>query len=427
MEVPFYYRYLEGEFADIEMYNIACSFMDQYQSSLKGNKYSRCKNVGTVILKYLASLRIEEFSSDFIIQLMANSNFEAGEAIIINKFLLFMVDNDKIQDAIVKRIIFFKKRIEGMSFVDDFYRIFKYTRFDDFLNNNFFESEIGIMIFFRKIPKENFLDERLYEVLSNKLEEIKLSPEINNLYTMRRICNEFVVLAKAFFANVKLADITLKHLHTCIVSLKNLKSYAISRRLSEMLLLLESKGLIKDKEVLHLLSFKDYLLSDSCKLGKYIELTSGKNIKRFVCNTSNSRQQMVLQYMNIDCQEVFDAWVKFYEEDSYRASCTTFKTICTEFDDYLSEFTVESLEDINFDTFYAQIMYFGKYKSKHYISPITAFYMFLSQNYNPKIFEVSHVDIKLLQRNRIAEELLEGYKIIIIIRLKIFLKQINGY
>lgn len=412
-----YYNYLDGEFADIEMYGAACLFMDQYYSYLQKTKYGighMCKKAGKAILKYFARMHLEELTSDFIIQLTSTTNFERHEILIINKFLLFLVDAGKIQNSIIKRITIFRERLEVKGGPEWFDRIFNCKRFDDFLNNNFFESNEGFLTFFIRMPKKSFMDERLYEVLSDRLEEMKF--QFSSKHVTRIACTEFLYVCKEFFSNIKLEDITLEYLNKCLLKNKD-TYYASSLRVVEALVSIESKGLIKNEGVVHLLSFKDYLFSNSCKLAKLIQLTGNRNIKRFVYFEGNYKLKKVLQYMNIECQEVFEAWTKFFVDTSYMASVTTFTTVCAEFDSSLSGFTIESLEDLNFDTFYAQIMYFSQYdnngdKGSLHTSHITSFYLFLSQNYNPQIFESSNIDIKLLQRTRIVQELLEGYKII---------------
>jgi integrase len=412
-----YHNYFDGKFADIEMYNSSCLFIEQHYSpdhDTRGYVREICQKACITILKYLANIYIEEVSSDFIIQLTSTHNFKKGEALVINRFLLFMVDSGKLQNDIIKRITLFRRKLNKHFQPYYFDSIFNCKRFNEFLSNNSLKGSLGITVFFMKIPKENFIEERLYEALSEKLEEVKF--KFNSDYAAKAFCTEFIIIAKEVFANIKLADITLKHLHAFMV--KNKKSvYNIAKRLSEMLVYLESNCLIEDEGVLHLLSFKEYLLSASCTLSKLIELTSCKNIKRFIYFDGSYGQKRNLQYINIECQEIFDVWVKFYLDTNYKACITRFKTICTEFDNSLSGFTIESLQDLNFDTYFSQIMYFSKYagKPRSYSSAssyITGFYIFLSQNYNPNIFKESNVDIKLLQRPQIEKELLDDYKII---------------
>lgn len=417
MNSPYYYKYLRSEFADKEMHDLSYSFMDYFYSTTvhdeKSEKFQAelLRRAGAVISKYLAPIHIKKISTELILKLYATSNFKVGEAQILAKFLFFMIDNNIIHSATIKRLTIFRKRLEYRASAEDFYRILNCKRFEEFLYDDYFSTAVGITSFFLTIPKDGFIDETLYETLLDSLDEMKLNKDYT--YSLRKAaCYTYIYIAKTFFANIRLCDITLNHINNC---LKKLQNESIPVRclltLSETLLYLNSKNLIVDKGALHLLSLKDLLLSSTCTFDKYLELTSDKNIKQFILVKNSSDSPVFLLYINIKCKEVFDAWVNFCNGYS-KKNTIQLRTICNEFDDSLFGFTINSLEDINFNTFCAQILYFGKYKNKNYTSPITAFYLFLSQNYNPKLFETSGFDIKLLQRTMIAEELLEGYKII---------------
>ena len=410
MQEPFYYRYLEGKFNDIRVYREACLFLDDYCSS-KAIKDVRCRQIGRIIIKYFSKLYLENISVSYIMELYLVSKFEKEEPVLVAQFLIFLIDSNEVKDGVISRVSIFKKSLRGRNLPKFFEKIFYCDKFEEFNKKGFFKNGVGINIFFMEFLKENFSDEKIYDILSIELEKIKLTYDYSNIYSAKARCTEFMSVTREFFMNVKCEDITLKHIYDCVESAKCIKSNSIVRRVSEILILLDLNGLIKDEDVKYLLSFKDYLLSYGCTLKKFKELISGKNIRRFIYNNDDYRIKNIIQYINIECEDIFKQWVKFYNKYS-RGSSTGFRRVCEQFDDSLAGFTINSINDINFETFYAQIVYFSKYKSKTYTAPIVAFYLFLSQNYNNKIFESSNIDIKILQRTKIVEELLSGYKVI---------------
>jgi hypothetical protein len=250
-----------------------------------------------------------------------------------------------------------------------------------------------------------FLDQQ-YATLSNyKAEKWKYKP--------MKTCG--IVISELWLKNVKSpSDINLKYLKNCIIAIQKMKREGYLKDIILALYWLKSKGLIVNKEVLCLLSFEAFLLNVNLVLSKFLELLNSPNIENYFYYFDEKcleNQTHYLQYVNIKCKDIFDAWVNFYKQ--YRnKSHKPARIISIEFDDSLSGFDINSLDDISFETFKAQIRYFGKHENYRYVAPITAFYLYLSQNYSPKLFEKLGYDIKLLQRTRIAQELLEGYEVI---------------
>lgn len=250
-----------------------------------------------------------------------------------------------------------------------------------------------------------FLDQQ-YATLSNyKTEKWKYKP--------MKTCG--IVISEIWLKNVKTpSDITLKYLKNCIIEIQKRKRDGYLKVIILALYWLKSKGLIVNKEVLCLLSFEAFLLHGNFTTSKLFELLDSPNISNFFYYYDEKcleNQTQYLQYVNIKCKDIFDAWVNFYKQYRNKSNKPA-RTISLEFDDSLSGFDINSLDDITFETFKAQIRYFGKRENYRCAAPITAFYLYLSQNYNPKLFEKSGYDIKLLHRIRIAQELLEGYEVI---------------
>lgn len=410
MEPAFYYRYLEGKFNDIGIYKIACSFIDDY-CSCREIKDVRCRQLGRIIVKYYNKTSLGQLSPEYIINLFSKTKFEEGESVIAAKFFMFLIENRNIENSTLLRALLFKDSLIGRDLHKFFLRIFYCENFEEFNKKGLFRSGTGINVFLMLFSEEKFLDDKIYRALAIELENMKLVHNYNDIYSIKQNCTEFMSITREFFINIKHENITLSHINHCIEVANGIKNYQIVQMVCKILWVLECNGLITDEEVKCLISFKSFFLSGWCTLNRFKELLCCKNINRIIYNNSDYRIKNIIQYVNIECYEIFMQWVEFYYHYD-RGSSTGFRRICEHFDDSLSGFVIDSIDDINFETFYAQILYFSKYGDKAYTAPIVAFYLFLYQNFNQNIFEVSNVDIKILQRPKIVEELLSGAKVI---------------
>ncbi len=169
-----------------------------------------------------------------------------------------------------------------------------------------------------------------------------------------------------------------------------------------------SEKLIYDNELYSFEKLKDHFLSVSLK-NNFLRVFGSDIIEKFTVIGQKTTNRTLL-YIGIDNPDIRRIWIEFSQLYGHRD--LGFKTVCSEFDVSIRGLDISHIDSFNFKTFNTQIMYFGKYKHIDYIAPITAFYLYVYQNYNKNIFDQSNVDVKILQRQYTATELLDGYQVI---------------
>lgn len=402
-------------FLDYNTYEVVQLFCDYlyntsgYYSS-KASKLASWQGNKEAILNYLTSLKLNTLSSEFIINLYSKGGFKTGECLFLNRFWVYLVENNYTNDEKIKRLITLKQRITTKANEKDVLRILTYGPFEQYLSKNPLHEPKADKLFFCTLPDIPFVDPTMKELSEEYIEHIKFNSSSTQGSRLNE-CFNFFVIVKNILNELTLQHLTLPKLYSSLNSISSSMNNGVTLQLSRFLLFLEEKGLIFNEDISSFLKLKAYLLV-GVKKETYLELLSSSKINQYTLLPVYKKDKTYnyLAFINIECQEVFDIWLDYAKKSAYRT--VGFLTVCREFDTSLQGIKLNSLSDLSFETYQTQLKYFEKYNCVNYIAPITAFYLHIALNYNNRLFENSGIDTKLLQRQRISQELLEGYEII---------------
>ena len=122
-----------------------------------------------------------------------------------------------------------------------------------------------------------------------------------------------------------------------------------------------------------------------------------------------------MKYINCASKEIRDAVHSFLNTRVDTGDHIT--SFCEHFDDSLQGLEVNGLVDLGFTSFTNQVDYFQSYASKQRkttrAAVVVSFYLYLAQHANEKLFEKEGVPTSLLTRPSFANELKDGFKVIL--------------
>lgn len=415
MELTQYYENIDDTmFCDKDMCNAVKMHVEDMAT--KTSSYTTLDSRKTffyesrkVFIKFFKTTKLRDLSHSYILDLFTYTSFESGEVLFLNRFLVNLLELGYIKDAVLLRLILFKERICTWSIPEDVIRILTNSNFERYAECNFFTDTQSMKLFLMDFPKENFIDHDLYNALLTHFEDVKLNSHATTMSKVNE-CYALLKVIQIFFSNVTINNINREYIYNCMKFNEEIIKSGHILQLSKALLYLISLGLIIDNHLCHLSELSDYL-KNGVKKETYLMLLENPNIDKYVLLPAkiSNIQTNYLIYVNIDNSSIRKAWIEFALPYTRNLG---FRKVCEEFDISLNGFDIQTIENLDFDTFKAQLHYFKQYNNINYISPITAFYLYVHQNYNEQIFNQSHIDIKLLQRQYIAQEILNGYEVV---------------
>lgn len=415
----------ENRFIDEEMFNITEKHMDYIVNDAAYRKTSGSINayrisVRAIITALFGDVLLKNIDKNLILSIYQNTDFTTGDALILNRFLLFLIDGSYVTNIVEsKYLVAFRDRLERYGTPTDVIKILSSNYMEDFLQNGFSHNKVAQYLCFININEDDFIDYRLYSLLSDHIDMLKLNPDS----TIPSKWNTCVVAKNALtqmFRNVYFEDITQKFIYNKLVSLDDLLKSSFFQEITKGLLSLIDNGAITDGNVIYFKQLGQHFLNTTNK--KKLETVFAADIiqKYKVVSIGNNCYNKHLVYFNIADETIRDIFVEFTSQYNHQDS--PLRTVCKEFDQSLKGYFVESILDLNFDTYRAQIHYFNQYKQNDYPATITAFYLYIYQNYNQEIFKQNNVDIDplLLQRPFFTSELLNGFEVILYNPVEVF-------
>lgn len=263
-----------------------------------------------------------------------------------------------------------------------------------------YERTFNITRFF----EHHFADNSIYNAASLFLEEKKLI--VNGNYQSKcGAINQYKKIIRIFFSKIQIEEITREY----ILRKLREKQGPWTIRLHfmwEFLFFLKDSGVLFEEweQIEHLRArlcsnpngnFSKAVLSVADS-SRYRLLKFGKNIHLCYLDSGNPDiQELMVDFLTKqDCYDDSDHIFSFLFET---------QKICP-----------NVVEDINYEMFCRQVRLIGENANrKKYLSQVIAFFRFIYVNYNPNLFsETVEFDARLLLRNGLAGDLIDGYRIV---------------
>lgn len=423
----------ETIFVDRDMYSAVKAF-DEYNRSLSFytifSKLLNSNRFAKTLWGIFGNIKLNEIALPFVLDVLTSAHITDSKSRDIMRFLIFLLEHSYVKDDILFRLTLFKgnednkenikKQIDSISKLTTsrIIKILSCKNFQEYIDSGTlfakdkYSYQIGTQLFLIELPENSHIDSELYEFLSNYYENIKLDTTLQ-VQTRMMQARTFVDVIM-FFQNIAIKDITREYIYNVLKANGEIMTSQKGRntvgQLHKVILYMISRQLIKDNKLCHLANLD---LHNGVSIETFFNILGKPNMDRYVqIPYPNKCREKSLLYIDIQSNEIRNAFIEFTLTCTDRAR---FVRVCEEFDTSLGNYTIERIEDLDFNSYKAQLLYFSKYdeeleKHKSFTSPITAFYLFIKQNYNGKIFEKSNVDSNILQRARIAQEISDGYK-----------------
>lgn len=422
----------ETIFVDRDMYGAVKAFNEYNHSEIFNTPFSKAwnsKRFSETLPKFFGNIKLNEISLPFILEVLTSTHITDFESRDIMRFLIFLLEDEYVKDDILFRLTLFKgkkvnkgKRNIHIDLItkltsSKIIKILTCQNFQEYIDSgtlfkrNNEGKQLGLQLFLIELPEKLNIDSEIYEYLLNYFEDIKLNTTLD-VVTKLAQARAFVDIFK-FFQNMAFKDITREYLYNVLKANEEImiskKGRNTVNQLHKVVLSMISRQLIKDNKLCHLVN----LDLNGFSTETFLNILGKQNMDRYVQIPCPIKCKMnSLYFIDIQSNEVRKAFIEFALTCSDRYG---FVRVCEEFDASLGDYSIERIEDLDFNSYKAQLLYFSKYDEKlektlSYTAPITAFYLFIKQNYNGKIFEKSSVDSNILQRARIGQEILDGYK-----------------
>ncbi|MGN8888372.1 hypothetical protein [Blautia sp. HCP28S3_G10] len=182
-----------------------------------------------------------------------------------------------------------------------------------------------------------------------------------------------------------------------------------------MLLQFNEDGLITDRHLKALVLSRETYDTVSLQTVKEILQSEHPEYWCVVSAFSNSKVFRTMKYINCASKEIREAVHSFLNTRVDKGDHIT--SFCEHFDDSLQGLEVNGLADLGFTSFTNQVDYFQSYASKQRkttrAAVVVSFYLYLAQHANEKLFEKEGVPTSLLTRPSFANELKDGFKVIL--------------
>lgn len=425
----------EAIFVDRDMYGAVKAFDEYNRSEIFDTTFSKAwnsKRFAGTLTKFFGSIKLNEISLTFIIDVLTGTHITDFESRDIMRFLIFLLKDEYVEDNILFRLTLFKgkktqKANNGKKNIhidlitcltkSKIIKILTCENFQEYIDSGTLFTisntgrETGIQLFLIELPENSNIDSEIYKFLLSYFEDIKLNTTID-VKTRLNQAHTFVDTI-IFFQNIAIKDITREYLYNVLKANEEImtsrKGIDTVSQLYKAILSMISRRLIKDNKLCHLTNLD---LHHRFNRETFLNILGKPNMERYVqIPFPNNCKKNSLYYIDIHSNEVRKAFIEF----ALTATCRVgFVRVCEEFDTSLCNYTIERIEDLDFNSYKAQLLYFSKYdeevkKKQSFTAPITAFYLFIKQNYNGKIFEKTSIDSNILERLRIGQEILDEY------------------
>ena len=367
-------------------------------------KFKKC------VSKMATTFSLNDLNETVILNFYTTSITKSYEALYVNRFLIYLLENNFITDTKVKRLLYFKNRLTKQGKASDIIKILKYDKFEEYISvNSNYENQTAIReLFFFTIDCTSCVDSRIALLSQKYIEKIKFSSVAPT--SKIQFCQKFNRVFQIILKNLSLEEINLLNLKRLIEQFPSNTNCSVFTQLSRFLIFIQEENVYLNPEIESFLRLKDFLIA-GVKKDTYLELLSCSDISkyRFLPCNKNDKIGNYLTYINISCKEIYDVWYEYACQSYYRDA--GFMTICKEFDTSLANINVSSISDLNFSTYCQQINHFKQYNNYRYLRPLIGFYLYILSNYNNQLFSESGVDPRILQRTKLSREILEGYDI----------------
>lgn len=400
---------LEKRINNPEICKMACLYLELSTPNVNIEN-TNTRRMIRIIATCFGDICLDDISVKFAEDFLLNPKLKKEDHITAVKFLIYIIKKNFMDNEILSRLVLFERYLKGRDLPRFIRYIFRSDRFSDFLEKGFFKSSSGVNVFAKRFNEEDFLDNRIYNMLSSFLEEEKLKNDNISMNYINSRCNQIIKVSKDFFSEIKYEDITVSYINNTIKSDRFSENYVPIKRLCEVLIFFNYHIEIKDDSLKYILLFQDFLLSNKCTINCLRYILNSRDIENAILNMKIHGIRKLIPFINIKCEELLNQWLEFYKQKN--GNYVFFQIVSENFDNSLDGFNINSLDDINFETFESQLFYFYNNFGIKHAKLITSFYLFLSQNYNPNIFDSSGVNSEILQRCGLVEELTSGFKII---------------
>lgn len=373
----------------------------------KSNMRCRIELSTNTCAKILQDVDVNEIPVEYTVQIFRSLDNSKSINTFL-KFVIFATETGIITDDRYKRLLVFKDSFFLHATVPEITYMLeeaehKYNVIMDSGIRDNTSDKNAYQLYFLSIDTSRYIDTQIATAVQAGFFDVKLLKEFT-AGSRNNLC-----FAYRYFADKMLKDITSAEI-TPAYLLEQVQTTANNRKQSYKVFVMLINALIRYgiklcEEVESL--FK--VLTDHGAMSESVLLTAlaSKHFDRWVYLPMFKKNIGRFMYINIDSEEVRGYWNKFME--TYEHNDSIIRKVCNELQESFGSYTVNYLKDLNYYTFVQQIKYFGKYNKVEYLAPISAFYSYISINYNPDIFTQSGVDSKVLLRVNVAQEIADGY------------------
>lgn len=339
---------------------------------------------------------------------------------LIASFLIFCCEHKYIRDARIARLQDFASKSNTFSTAGIVEYILKDNDYETFKNSVLFtqiNEPCSELVYTHCLIEEILPTDPAYLSLMAYLNDLKYNNPTVPFMKMQLI-NRFDEICAVLLGDPSewTAQKALSILNAA-KSCGNIKKQKIRNVLLGVLTQAYHDEIITDNGIKRLLQLNDEKATYIC-FESIIDILSSQQPEYWHPCTSVTpagKFLSVLQYINHPAYEVRISIRNFLLKHYRDCSTTSIKKFCNEFYQSLGNCQIKSVNDFGYKTFLQQLRYFyisdGETKLLA-TSVLIAYYNYLSQEVNDKLFESDAVPTSILLRQNIAAELMEGFLVI---------------
>lgn len=256
-----------------------------------------------------------------------------------------------------------------------------------------------------KITVSSTIDPVFKEIYDEYIDDIIKNESLSNRANLARSMAWTITY---LFKDCSLKDFTASYLSEKMKTQDYNKLHL--RRIWTLLKMLKDRGLLFDKKLQYICSGELRNNIDRCiSTDKMIRLLD-ENPKHLVFSPHTDSAYWC--FINTVHEDIFEVIKEFLTTTNICRS-KTFSLIFEHFDESLANFSISSINDLNWNTFLAQIHYFKSLGcgSKD-ISFLNSLYTIIGQKYNHSLFHENGLDIRIFTFKGIANLIADGYEIL---------------
>jgi len=392
-----------------------CSAISSSSNILtEGSTYAKKSRIKITLCKFLKNIEVTSLNHTVLLNHINTTEFDKESLIIIVDFILFLIDRNLINDDRLTRLIYFRMRFLKMSKVEEINYVLNYSRFNDYVENNYFYNitKLKMGLFFICPNKIDYSNENSYEYVNNYLHIFKLKTDYSTA-SMPNNCRELLKVTKIIFNNSAPYEITFEEFRTKIKD--NITTFSESGILQTLHLIKHviKEERTKDQRLNNFIEVSEYF-SKFINKEKFIELLDSESNNEYFYVEHNKRKntESYLYRLNIENSELKEAFASFLK--SSQNVGLPLNTFAKYFDKSLEEYAISSINDLNIESYVHQVRFFsriGNSKNKHLYS-ITSFYNHIANNYNPNLFYNDGFNLTILHRTGLANDIADGFELI---------------